>query len=131
MKGISTVVATLLMLIITIALAGLAYSYISGIFTARTAVVLAIDKADCDPTTNAITVALRNDGTSPINLNAITLSGTKADGSAIPSTTCAASGTLSAGGTVTCSNTLTGSDGTNTIKASGGGSTATGTVYCA
>jgi flagellin-like protein len=131
MRGISTVVATLLMLIITIALAGLAYSYISGIFTARTAVVLAIDKADCNPATNVITVTLRNDGTSPINLNAITLSGTKADGSAMTSVTCGTSGTLAAGSTATCPNTLTGSDGTNTIKASGGGSTATGTVYCA
>jgi flagellin-like protein len=131
MKGISTVVATLLMLIITIALAGLAYSYISGIFTARTAVVLAIEGADCNPATNAITVTLRNDGTSPINLNAITLSGTKPDGSAITPTNCSSSGTLSAGGTVTCSNTLTGGDGTNTVRASGGGSIATGTAYCA
>jgi flagellin-like protein len=133
MKGISTVVATLLMLIMTIALATLAYSYISGVFTARTAVVLSIAGADCNPTTNNINVTLRNDGTSPINLNAITLSGTKADGSAMISVPCSnsTSGILAAGNTTTCPNTLTGSDGTNTVKASGGGSTATGIAYCA
>jgi flagellin-like protein len=131
MKGISTVVATLLMLIITIALAGLAYSYISGIFTARTAVVLAIAGADCNPTTNNITVTLRNDGTSPINLSAITFSVTMANGTTTTSIQCNATGVLSGGNIIVCPNTLQGSDGINTIRVSGGGSTATGTAYCA
>ena len=130
-KGISTVVATLLMLIITIALAGLAYSYISGIFTARTAVVLSIAGADCNPTTNAIIVTLRNDGTSPINLSAITFSVTMANGTTITPIQCNATGVLSGGNIIVCPNTLPGSDGVNTIRVSGGGSTATGTAYCA
>jgi FlaG/FlaF family flagellin (archaellin) len=130
MKGITTVVATLLMLIITIALAGLAYTYISGVMTARTAIVLGIDRTDCDPATNNITVTIRNDGTAPIDLSAITISGTMANGTAIDLKTCG-TGTLDAGSTETCTTPVTGSDGTNTIRVSGGGSSATGTAYCA
>ncbi len=36
MKGISPVIATLLLLVITLGLIGMAYGYISGIFTAKT-----------------------------------------------------------------------------------------------
>jgi flagellin-like protein len=83
MKGISTVIATLLMLIITIALAGLAYSYISGIFTARTAVVLTITDAVCPG--DAITVTVRNDGTAASGT--ITVSATAPNGAAAGSCT--------------------------------------------
>ena len=61
MKGVSTVIATILMLMITIALAGMAYTYISGIFSSRTSVVLTIDNTLCNST--AVTVYVRNDGT--------------------------------------------------------------------
>jgi flagellin-like protein len=47
MKGISTVIATLLMLLITIALAGMAYVYISGVFTGRTSKTIAVIDAGC------------------------------------------------------------------------------------
>jgi flagellin-like protein len=85
MKGISEIIAILLMLVITIGLAGLAYAYISGFFTGRTAVVLAVSgESVCQPgtTDNAIIIWIRNDGTStssnltwtnvPDNPNAIT-----------------------------------------------------------
>jgi FlaG/FlaF family flagellin (archaellin) len=132
MKGISTVIATLLMLVITLGLIGIAYGYITGIFGARMAVILVIDEATtrCAPATGVITIGLRNDGTNPIALSGITLTGTRPDGTAMPSVPCAAAGTLTAGGTVICTNTLTGAAGTNTIRASGGGSTATGYVTC-
>ena len=65
MKGISPVIATLLMLVITIGLAGLAYTYISGVFTARTAVVLAVDATASYCNSTHIVVFVRNDGTSP------------------------------------------------------------------
>jgi FlaG/FlaF family flagellin (archaellin) len=67
MKGISDVIAMLLMLVITIGLVGLAYSYISGVFTARTAVALSQDGqgiCQAGATSNSITFWIRNDGTS-------------------------------------------------------------------
>lgn len=133
MKGISTVIATLLMLVITLGLIGLAYGYISGIFMARTAIVLTIDEATtvCDATGN-ITVGLKNDGTASINLTTIELSGTKPDRTAMTKIYCNTTDTktLLAGGTAICFNSLIGSIGTNTIRASGGGSTAVGYVSC-
>lgn len=62
-KGISEVIATLLMLIITIALAGTAYLYISGFFKSKTAVVLTIDEGFSTCNATNITIAIRNDGT--------------------------------------------------------------------
>jgi flagellin-like protein len=61
MKGVSAVIATILMLMITIALAGTAYMYISGVFTARTGVVLSISDSLCN--TTYIKAFVRNDGT--------------------------------------------------------------------
>jgi len=42
-KGISAVIATILLLVITISMAGLAYVYISGIFARTTEVVSLVD----------------------------------------------------------------------------------------
>jgi flagellin-like protein len=68
MKGISTVIATLMMLLITMALAGMAYMYISGVFTAQTQGIEVVD-AYCvkDQTYNAH-VRIRNIGTRNINV---------------------------------------------------------------
>ncbi len=68
MKGISAIVATLLILIITIGLAGLAYSYISGVFTTKTKTISLVD-AFCAPDENGDNVAhfvIRNEGTTAI-----------------------------------------------------------------
>jgi len=64
MKGVSDVIAMLLMLVITIGLVGLAYSYISGVFTARTSVLLEIDGGStfCINETHA-QVGVKNYGT--------------------------------------------------------------------
>ena len=64
MKGISEVVASLLILIITIGLAGLAYAYISGIFVSRTQTISLLDSY-CN-STGDVTVILRNDGSSTV-----------------------------------------------------------------
>jgi len=64
MKGISAVIATILMLVITIALAGTAYMYISGIFTTQTQGVEIID-AYCSPD-NKTSASIRNLGTNPV-----------------------------------------------------------------
>ena len=42
-KGISAIIATILLLVITIAMAGLAYVYVSGIFTRTTTSVSLVD----------------------------------------------------------------------------------------
>jgi flagellin-like protein len=60
MRGISTVIATLMMLVITIALAGMAYMYISGVFTAQTQ---GIEIVDSYCVGNTVNVVLRNIGT--------------------------------------------------------------------
>jgi len=63
MKGISTVIATILMLIIAIALAGTAYMYIAGVFTA-TAQGVEVVNAYCDR--GIVTITIRNIGTNTI-----------------------------------------------------------------
>lgn len=47
MKGISTVIATLLMLVITVALAITAYGYITGLFTTQTSQNIDLADASC------------------------------------------------------------------------------------
>ena len=70
MKGVSTVIATLLMLVITIALAGMAYVYISGFFTTQTQGIEVVD-AYC--VGNSVTITIKNIGTRNITQNSITL----------------------------------------------------------
>jgi len=65
MKGISAVIATILMLVITIALAGTAYLYISGIFTVQTQAIEVSDSF-CDASGN-VSMSIRNDGTNPVS----------------------------------------------------------------
>jgi flagellin-like protein len=72
-KGVSAVIATILMLMITIALAGTAYLYITGIFTAKTAVALSIDGTASTCTANAINIVVKNDGTQVATLSSMTL----------------------------------------------------------
>ncbi len=61
MKGVSDVIAMLLMLVITIGLVSLTYTYIMGIFSSKTAVTLEIIGEECNSTT--ITVMVKNHGT--------------------------------------------------------------------
>jgi len=128
MKGISDVIAMLLMLVITIGLVGLAYSYISGVFTARTAVVLSIVPEASSCTSTTITVAVRNDGTSPSG--SVTVTVTNPTGQ---TGTCSIT-SIPAGQQQTCSVTrnstyMTGS-GYYRIVATTAGSTTRGMIYC-
>ncbi|MEM5814143.1 MAG: LamG-like jellyroll fold domain-containing protein, partial [Candidatus Aenigmatarchaeota archaeon] len=68
-KGISTVIASVLMLMIVIALAGTAYLYISGTFTSKTATTFEIIESVND------TVTIRNSGTEAITNIKATLDG--------------------------------------------------------
>jgi len=125
-KGVSTVIATLLMLVITIALVGFAYTYITGTTTARTGVVLDIIQSSCAG--DSITVGVRNEGTAPSAL--ITVSATQPDG-----TTAAGSCTISSinpGLSGECTaNRAIGGTGTNSLRVSAAGATpVSGTVFC-
>lgn len=63
-KGVSAIIATILLLMITIAMAGLAYVYISGMLTGKTEKTISIINADC--TGNLITLVISNDGTKTV-----------------------------------------------------------------
>lgn len=69
MKAISAVVATILMLVITIALGGTAYLYISGILSGTTSTAFSIIDTYND------TVVIRNDGTDAIKSITATVDG--------------------------------------------------------
>lgn len=71
MKGISAIVATVIMLLITITLAGVAYTFIQGTFTSSTQGI-DVDDAYCSGST--VTVVLRNIGTN--NVTRVTCSQT-------------------------------------------------------
>ncbi|MCC5994348.1 MAG: hypothetical protein LM587_02045 [Candidatus Aenigmarchaeota archaeon] len=128
MKGISDVVAMLLMLVITIGLVGLAYTYISGVFTARTAVVLSIDPSNSYCNSTHLVVAIRNDGTSASG--PITVVAYNATGASVSQSNCINS--VGAGITGECvidRNPIPGA-GIYKVVASTHGSTASGVIYC-
>jgi len=64
MKGVSAIIATILMLVITIGLAGTAYVYISGMLTGKTAKTISLLDASC--TGSNIVIVISNDGTQNI-----------------------------------------------------------------
>jgi len=133
MKGISDIIAVLLMLIITIGLAALAYSYISGVFTSRTAVKLSIDAdtSSCDKSTFHFVV--RNDGST--KSGAVTITVTDPNGNNALSTACKISGGVPAMSTVSqdClrDTTINQPVGGYKVSLSTGGATVfTTTFYC-
>lgn len=60
MKGISTVIATLLMLVITVALAITAYGYISGLFATQTEGLVELVDASCNTASTQYFAVVRN-----------------------------------------------------------------------
>jgi len=65
MKGISAIIATILLLLITIALAGTAYMYVSGMIGAKISKTISILSPQCSSNGN-ITIIISNDGTTDI-----------------------------------------------------------------
>jgi|GEM_PF-6717777 len=65
-KGIATIIATVLLLMITIALAGTGYLFVSGMLTGRTSKTISLLDASCSGA--AITIVVSNDGTSSIKV---------------------------------------------------------------
>ncbi|MBI2545189.1 MAG: type IV pilin N-terminal domain-containing protein [Candidatus Aenigmarchaeota archaeon] len=70
MKGISEIIATILMLMITLALVGSAYVFIFGIFQQKTRGISLVD-AFCSTPTG--TIVIRNDGQDTIKVSEQTL----------------------------------------------------------
>lgn len=86
MKGISAVIAVVLILMITIAIAALAYTWFTGVFTSVSGTIgtaaetatqniagqLTIDAASFAPT-NAVRIGIRNTGSGDLDLATLTI----------------------------------------------------------
>ena len=123
MKGISAVIATILMLMITVAMVGLAYMYISGMFASRTAQAISLSSVDCAG--GDIHVMVKNDGTESITLTDIDVF---VDSGAVND--CVGSGSVAAGAVQMC-DAISASAGSHTLRIVGPSNSITGTVYCA
>jgi len=121
-KGISAIIATVLLLLITIALAGSVFVYMSGMLTGKTAKTISLLDASCSGTT--ITIVISNDGTADILPSELTFLVSNS----------VASPTWVTGGTIVPHNTtvltISGSSGTNTVKVISPSNTASQIVYC-
>jgi flagellin-like protein len=67
MKAISTIIATILLLLITVSLAGSAYVFLGGALTGKTSKMISLLDAQCNGT--AITIVISNDGTDTVKSN--------------------------------------------------------------
>ena len=125
MKGISTIIATILMVVITIGLVSVAYLYMSGLITGATAQNIALMDAYCS--SNTIYTLIRNDGTISITMNTVKfyLGGT----SYTANPACTGVNTLAAGATLTC-NVVAGSIGFYELRVVGPSNAVGGTVEC-
>jgi FlaG/FlaF family flagellin (archaellin) len=65
LKGIATIIATILLLIITISLVGTAYMFISGMLTSKIAKPISVLGSSCN-SSRYITLVVSNDGTETI-----------------------------------------------------------------
>jgi FlaG/FlaF family flagellin (archaellin) len=131
MRGISDVIAMLLMLVITIGLVGVAYSYITGVFTARTSVTLSIDSQNSYCNSTHLVVAVRNDGTNPsgaVTVVAYNVTGASSSCN-IPSPPGIGPGAFNTCSIQKGATTISGA-GYYRITASTAGSTASGIIYC-
>jgi len=130
MKGVSAVIATIMMLVITIALAGMAYMFISASFSAQTGKIVQIDEGATYCSGTSIYIYIKNIGTTDFMAADVNI--LKQGQPAAP---CAASGTVTAGGMAVACNAYTGTPGSNTMvvtanKAAGPSNTVRATVYC-
>jgi len=122
-KGISTIIASIILVVITIGLISTAYLYFSSIVTVGS--IVSIASAHCD-SSGAITVAIRNDGTANLNVYGLTWI---VEGTQQPTPTCG-TGTLVPGNSTTCELTAMVIPGVNNIVAIGPKNQAGGPVTC-
>ncbi len=76
MKGISEIIATILMLMITLAISGTAYIFISGAFTQQTQGMEIVDAYCLDGTPDVVNLVMRNLGTITIATSGFTVTQT-------------------------------------------------------
>jgi FlaG/FlaF family flagellin (archaellin) len=120
-KGISTIIATIMLVVITIGLISTAYLYFTSIVSVGP--VLSIASAYCSGT--SITLTLKNDGTAQVNTTSLTwLLNSNSQGTL---STCSPQ-MLNATSTSTC--TVTGASGVNNIMVIGPKNQAGGPVTC-
>jgi hypothetical protein len=119
------------MLVITIGLVGLAYSYISGIFAAKTSVVLSIvpEASSCTPST--INIAVRNDGTTASGSVTISVIAPNSANACTNNPVTVNSINPGTQETATCNRVSGQGAGYYKVVATTYGSTANGMIYCA
>jgi FlaG/FlaF family flagellin (archaellin) len=130
MKGISTIIATIIMVVITIGLISVAYLYMSGLITGATAQNIALLDAYCDAATNNIFALIKNDGTTAITFNLMSfyVNGTTTGITVLASCT-GAGNSLAAGATQNCMFNGT-SNGFNEVRIVGPSNAVGGTIEC-
>jgi FlaG/FlaF family flagellin (archaellin) len=73
-KGITPVVAVVLLLIIAVAVVGLAYSFISGFFSATTGkAAVVVGAGRCDSASGQVTITMTNTGTNTLDISDVTV----------------------------------------------------------
>jgi flagellin-like protein len=100
MKGVSTVIATILMLVITIALAGMAYAIMQGWLVGHTAKVIEVIDAGCraGAASPGYYVSIKNlDPSTPVAISELSA---RVDGTSYSLATC--TGSIAASGTANC-----------------------------
>ena len=125
MKGISDIIAMLLMLVITIAIAGLAYAFITGVFTSKTAVILTFTSTQCSG--NTIYAYVRNDGAGTAS-NVVVYNANNPGEAATQA--CNGPNSISSGTEASYTCTKAGGAGYYALRVSATGASATGSVYC-
>ncbi len=118
-KAISSLIGTILILVITVAISGTAWSFFSGTLNLGTSVRLIVQPLDC--TSNGITIFIKNDGTETAN-NVTVSRDNNADFCIISS--------IVAGVEGNCTIPTTGDLGYHSITAKTIGTTSRGTIYC-
>jgi archaellum component FlaF (FlaF/FlaG flagellin family) len=123
MKGISTIIASIILVVITIGLISVAYLYMSGLITGATSKNLSLSDAYCDSNTNTIYALIKNDGTVSVAISDIKF---YIDGSSVSAGVC--TGNLAAGATTTCS--LTTTTGQHELRIIGPSNALPGSIRC-
>ncbi len=147
MKGISAVIGALIILIITLALGGLAYTFITTSTTRQISALIEVDpgltRCTISGTVYSIVAGVKNTGTDVLAWSSISVSGTNAGGTALTNNgACLNAGNLAAGQSGTCSRPDPdgigplviglngGSTGTNKVTIAAGSSSVSGVVTC-
>ncbi len=131
-KGIATIIATIILVVITIGLVSTAYLYFAGLISGSTSGTVQLIDAYCDKTNDDIIIIVQNKGTDTINgltfvLNGATLT---QDSSNFEDDSC--DDTISVGGSATCKiNSTSVIDGMNEIRVIGPANPVGGSVNCA